>query len=143
METKQNSTFRRDRGMSKKVSINNFASEVTKITREYLDEVEDNTSKAIMETAFDARDELKVAGAFKDGKKRKYRRGWTITFEQSRTAIEAIVHNTDYQLTHLLEFGHQLVKGGRHVGDVRAFPHIEEVNEEAQRMLEERIEKAL
>ena len=73
METKQNSTFRRDRGMSKKVSINNFASEVTKITREYLDEVEDGTNKAIMETAFDARDELKVAGDFKDGKKRKER----------------------------------------------------------------------
>ena len=60
--------------MSKKVSINNFAGEVTKITREYLDEVEDGTNKAIMETAFDARDELKVAGDFKDGKKRKYRR---------------------------------------------------------------------
>ena len=129
--------------MAKKVNLNNFASEITKITREYLEEVEDETDKAVMETAFDARDELKVAGAFKDGKKGRYRKGWTITFNQTRLNIEAIVHNTDYQLTHLLEFGHQLVRGGRKIGDVQAFPHIDQVNEEAQRMLEERISKAI
>ena len=129
--------------MARKVSINNFASEVTKITREYLEEVEDETDKAVMETAFEARDELKVAGDFKNGKKGRYRNGWTITFNQKRTNVEAIVHNTDYQLTHLLEFGHQLVIGGRNVGEVRAFPHIADVNDEAQRMLEERISKAI
>lgn len=129
--------------MSRKVSLNNFASEVTKITKEYLEEVEDETEKAVMETAFEARDELKVAGSFKDGKKARYRKGWTITFNQKRLNIEAIVHNSDYQLTHLLEFGHQLVIGGRNVGEVRAFPHIADVNDEAQRMLEERIRKAI
>ena len=130
------------RKMSKKVSINNFASEITKITREYLDEVEEGANKAVMETAFDARDDLKVAGDFKN-RTGRYRKGWTITFDQSRFAITAIVHDVAYQLTHLLENGHQLVRGGRVIGEVQAFPHIEEVNNEAQRMLEERIEKAI
>ena len=40
--------------MSKKVNFNNFASEVMKITKDYAQEVEDESSKVVMETAFEA-----------------------------------------------------------------------------------------
>lgn len=129
--------------MSKKVNLNNFASEVTKITKEYADEVTDKTEAAIMKTAFHAEEQLHVAGNFED-RSGKYHKGWTITFYKLRFGLEAVVHNKRYQLTHLLESGHAKWLWGRPTsGQVRAFPHIEAVNEEAQRMLEEEIRKGI
>lgn len=130
--------------MSRKVNFNNFAGEVSKITAAYAEEVDDAVTKAVMDTAFHAEEQLHVAGDFKNGAKGKYRKGWTITFNQLRYGIEATVHNKDYQLTHLLESGHAKYLWGKKTGDsVRAFPHIEKVNEEAQRMLEEEIRRSL
>lgn len=127
--------------MSKKVNFKNFASEVMKITEDYVDDVQDESSQAIMKTAFHAEKELHVAGDFKGT---EYRKGWTITFNQLRYGLEAIVHNKKYQLTHLLESGHAKFLWGRATGEeVRAFPHIEAVNEEAQMMLEEEIRRSI
>ena len=128
--------------MSKKVNLNNFASEVTKITKEYADEVTDKTEAAIIKTAFEAERELHVAGSF--GGTGKYKRGWTVTFNKLRYGLEAVVHNKLFMLTHLLESGHSKWLWGRPTNEeVRAFPHIENVNEEAQKMLEEEIRKGL
>lgn len=125
-------------------SVNDFTGEVTKILKAYADEVNDITTEAVMKTAFEAEEQLHVAGDFKNGAKSKYRKGWTVTFEQHRLYIEAIVHNKDYQLTHLLESGHAKWLWGRSTNEeVRAFPHIAQVNEEAQRMLVERIERGI
>jgi hypothetical protein len=130
--------------MSRRVSVNNFASEVYKITKEYANEVEDASEQAVIKTAFQAEQDLHVAGDFKNGKKSKYRKGWTITFNQLRYGLEAVVHNRDYQLTHLLESGHAKFLWGKPTGEeVRAFPHIAAVNEEAQRMLEEEIKRRI
>ena len=110
-----------------------------KITSDYADEVEDQTEKAVTKTAFEAEKKLHVAGSFQNGSG-KYRKGWTVTFNKLRYGLEAVVHNKDYQLTHLLESGHSKWLWGRKgSGDVQAFPHIEAVNEEAQKMLEEEL----
>ena len=129
--------------MAKTVNYNNFAYEVMKITEEYVEEVTEETEAAVMKTAFQAKSDLHVAGNFAN-RTGKYRRGWTITFNQLRYGLEAIVHNKLYQLTHLLESGHSKWLWGRPTGeDVQAFPHIAQVNEEAQRMLQEEIKRRL
>lgn len=129
--------------MAKKVSLNNFASEVIKITEDYADEVTDSTEAAVMKTAFKAESDLHVAGGF-DNRTGKYRKGWTITFNQLRYGLEAVVHNKVYMLTHLLESGHSKWLWGRPTGeDVQAYPHIANVNEEAQRMLQEEIKRSV
>ena len=80
----------------------------------------------------EARDRLKTAGTFED-RTGRYRRGWRATLRKSRLSVEARVYNqTDYRLTHLLEFGHQMRGGGRS----KAFPHIAEVNDWAIREFE-------
>lgn len=128
--------------MAKKVNLNNFGAEVIKITKEYADEVTDKTEAAIMKTAFHAEEELHVAGSF--GGTGQYKRGWTVTFNKLRYGMEAVVHNKLFMLTHLLESGHSKWLWGRPTNEeVRAFPHIESVNEEAQRMLEEEIRKGI
>ena len=124
---------------NKYVSVNDFSGEVSKIFDVYSDEIVENVNEAVKEVAEDSKKELKVAGEFQN-RSGKYRKGWRVSFNKLRYGIEAVVHNKVYPLTHLLESGHAKWLFGRDTGEeVRAFPHIEKVNEEAQKKLEEEI----
>lgn len=129
--------------MSKRVSVDNFAEEVTKIYKEYADYTVDQVNEAVEDVANESRDKLKVEGDFKN-RSGDYRKGWRVTFNKLRYGIEATIHNKVYMLTHLLESGHAKWLWGRDTGEtVRAFPHIEKVNEEAQKRLEDEIKRRL
>ena len=57
-----------------------------------------------------------------------YAAGWAMRSEENRDGwVEATVYNaTDWQLTHLLEKGHQKFIHGHNTGErVPAYPHIE------------------
>ena len=125
------------------VSVDDFSGAVTSILKDYSKDVLVQTDEAVREVATEAKNELKVEGGFQN-KSGKYRRGWRITFNEKRLGLEAVVHNNVYQLTHLLESGHAKWLWGRNTGEtVRAFPHIEKVNEEAQKKLQEEIARRL
>lgn len=129
--------------MAKKVSVEQFTSEITHILRTYSDAAMEEVNDVVRDVANESRDELKVAGSF-NNRTGKYRKGWSVTFREKRLGIEATVHNKLYQLTHLLESGHAKFLWGRATGEtVRAFPHIEKVNEEAQRKLEEEVKRRI
>ena len=130
--------------MSKRyVSVNDFSGEATKILKSWSTEVLEETNEAVKDVATEARDELKVEGKF-ENRSGKYRKGWKVTFTELRYGLEATVHNKVYQLTHLLESGHAKWLWGKDTGEtVQAFPHIENVNKEAQRKLEEEIVRRL
>ena len=128
---------------SKYISADDFSGEVTKLFDVYSDEIMESVNETIREVATDSRKELKVAGDFKN-RSGKYRKGWRITFNELRYGLEAVVHNKSYPLTHLLESGHAKWLFGRDTGEeVQAFPHIEKVNDEAQRKLEEEIARRI
>ena len=125
------------------VSANDFSGAVTNILKDWSADVLEQTNEAVKDVATEARDELKVEGEFQN-KSGKYRKGWKVTFTELRYGLQATVHNKVYQLTHLLESGHAKWLWGRDTGGtVQAFPHIEKVNEEAQRKLEEEIVRRL
>lgn len=125
------------------VSANDFSGAVTNILKDWSADVLEETNEAVKDVAIEARDELKVEGNF-ENRSGKYRKGWKVTFTELRYGLEATVHNKVYQLTHLLESGHAKWLWGRDTGGtVQAFPHIEKVNEEAQRKLEEEIIRRL
>lgn len=129
--------------MSRHVSANDFSGAVTTLIKDWSIEVVEQTKEAVVEVATEARNDLKVEGAFQN-RSGNYRRGWRVTFDESRYGIEATVHNKVYQLTHLLESGHAKFLWGRATGEtVQAFPHIANVNDEAQRKLEEEIKRRL
>ena len=71
----------------------------------------------------------------------RYGKSWNVkTTLETSTAMTVMVHSkTQYQLAHLLEFGHALRQGGR----TRAFPHIEPAEQRAAEMLEREVEAAL
>lgn len=64
----------------------------------------------------------------------EYSADWDQTTKTtSRLARKIIVYNEDhYRLTHLLEKGHALRRGGRKIGSVKAYPHIKPVEERVQ-----------
>lgn len=63
----------------------------------------------------------------------RYKRGWRAKIEKNLNDVNVIIYNqTDWQLTWLLENGHLLRNGKR----TRPIPHIEPVNDEAQREYE-------
>lgn len=62
----------------------------------------------------------------------RYAKGWV--YEKGKRTYNfkcsGVVRNkTDPQLTHILEYGHPLVRNGKVVGNVEAKPHIREVAE--------------
>lgn len=76
----------------------------------------------------------------------EYAKGWKWQYDrQTLKGYQAvIIYNSDhYQLTHLLENGHALVRGGRTVGEVKPFPHIEPAQQEAERYMLDHLQEAL
>lgn len=75
----------------------------------------------------------------------EYARGWRY---DKVTSSYGLVHITVYnetkpQLTHLLEFGHVLKRGGRKVGDVKAYSHILARINLAEELLMKKVEEQL
>ena len=107
--------------------VNQLASEINKILREYSDGVGEKLSTIAEKIAKDGAKKLKVVGDFEGHRVNGYRKGWRAKVVNDKW----VVHNaTNYQLTHLLEHGHALKRGGRKIGDTRAFEHIRKVEQE-------------
>lgn len=127
----------------KYVSVNDFSGEIVKIYVGYIDSVRETTDETIRDIAKESKDQLKIEGDFQN-RTGRYRKGWKVTFNEDRFGIQAVIHNKVYQLTHLLESGHAKWLFGRDTGEeVQAFPHIEKVNEETHRRLEEELARRL
>ena len=126
--------------MSKKVKVDNLASELMKALEEFSDFTEEAVDKGVSETADEAVKELRNAHPPGSGKygswDKKYNKGWTV--KKTKRDKTATIHNaTDYQLTHLLEKGHAKKNGGR----TQAFPHIAPVAEKCEDALINNIKK--
>lgn len=120
--------------MSKKVSIDSVASEITDILKEYTTEVEEGLEEAKEEAAKDGATTLKSRSPV--GKTGKYHKGW----RAKKVGKAWIIHNaTRYQIAHLLEKGYAKVGGGR----VPGRPHIAPVEEEVIKDYEKRVEKVI
>ena len=98
---------------------------VKQYLREYDGDVMEMTYKTIKEVAQEAVKKLRTQE--KTPKRTgKYAKGWTYRMERGRANVGAIVYGKSgtYQLAHLLEHGHAIIRGGRKVGDAEAKEHI-------------------
>lgn len=118
--------------MARTVSIDNLAEAIVDSVREYTSDVEDAIPDVVERHAKAALKDLKDNSPEETG---DYRKGWRLKKVYSRDGFTGFtLHNkTDYQLTHLLEFGHANRDGGR----TAARPHIAAVAEEHGRLLTE------
>lgn len=125
------------------VTINNLDEAIKAELENYNVEVVKATNESIREVAKEAKKILKNGGQYQ-ARTGAYEKDWTAKQrERASSVVEVdgytVFNKKHYQLTHLLEYGHQSRNGGR----VRAFSHIAPVNEQIGDMIAGMIERKL
>ena len=123
--------------MADTVKIEDLATELATALSDYSEEVTQGVMKAIDEESKEAAKGLKNQSPVLTG---DYAKGWTSknTYKGKYSKINTIHNKTDYQLTHLLEYGHVKRNGGR----VAAKPHIKPVETRGIENLTRKVESA-
>jgi len=104
----------------------------------YTDEVAEEVKQACKDVSKEMTDNIKRDSPVKTG---DYKKGWKakIAFEDKNNIRITTYNAKKSSITHLLEFGHAKVNGGR----VEGKPHIRPNEEKAKTELVKRIEGAL
>ena len=123
---------------NKKVKVDNLAKAILEELENFKDVTDEACDKGVTETAKEAVKALRNAHPAGSGEygswDKSYNKGWKVmqTKTDKRYNKKATIHNaTDYQLTHLLEKGHDIIRNGAKVGRAKAYPHIGPVEQEA------------
>jgi len=94
----------------------------------YKEDIDEDVIETVDEITKKARDELKQNSPRGKGtRSNPYYKGWAIKLNKKRSGVyhKVIWNKTNYQLTHLLEFGHVTRNGGR----TKAIPHIRPIEQ--------------
>ncbi|QPC47111.1 HK97 gp10 family phage protein [Mangrovibacillus cuniculi] len=114
--------------------VKDFTKELLLEIQHYTDEVRESVEVAKEEETNEAVKLLR--GAPSPKLTGDYQRGWG----RKKVGKSIIVHNrTNYQLTHLLEYGHQNTDGTR----TAPVPHIRPVEEKVIQSFVEKVERAI
>lgn len=120
--------------------------ELQKAVMDYLENYKEDIDEDVIDTVDQitkkARDELKqTSPRGKGNRSNPYYNGWAIKLGKRRSGVyhKVIWNKTNYQLTHLLEFGHATRNGGR----TRAIPHIRPIEEKYNVEFVENLEKKI
>ncbi len=128
------------------VKIGDFATAVMRELNAYEQLAQEEIEKAIDETAKETVKDLKSSSPKgKSRKKGTYAKGWTSKItSRGKGAYGRTVHaGKGASLTHLLEYGHALRRGGRTTGRAGARPHIAAAEQRAINLFRKKIEEAL
>ena len=123
--------------MSNKVKINLLEKEIMKALTEYADDITEVVEKDADKIGKEATEELKQISP--KGARKSYAKGWKLKKDKvGKNKYVVKIHNkTDYQLTHLLEFGHATRNGGR----TTAQPHIRPTEEKYSEKFEKELRR--
>lgn len=126
-----------------KITIDSLDEEIKRQLEDFNVQAIEAANKSIKEAANEAVKMLREGGPYQN-RKGAYAKDWTAGQRNKTKSVVEIngytVYNKEhYQLTHLLEHGHQSRNGGR----VKAFSHIAPVNEQVGAMVVEKIERKL
>lgn len=118
-----------------------IAEQLDDIFEEYAESLETAKDVAAEKTAKETAKELKSVSPVGTGPRAgKYARGW-----RSRETDDGyVVYNaTDWQLTHLLNNGHDLYLHGNHIGYLQGDDHIGKVEKKMNEEFEQAISRGL
>ena len=124
--------------MATKVSIDQMASAIMDVLKEYADLATDDLKAVVKKTGNEVRKQIQSTAPKASG---KYSKSWSVkTTKESSNGMEVTVYSRNrYQLAHLLEFGHAK-RGG---GSVAARPHIAAAEQAGIESFEQAIERSL
>jgi len=124
--------------MSKAIKIDSLAKEIAKALESYADDISEVVEEVSNEVGKEAVDEIKQTSPKKHG---NYAKGWKLKKDKSGKGKYCIkIHNkTNYQLTHLLEFGHATRNGKR----TKAIPHIRPIEQKYSKKYEQELKRKI
>lgn len=124
--------------MSKTIKVDSLAKEIAKALEDYSDDISELVEDTANEVGKEAVDEIKQTSPKKRG---SYAKGWALKKDKlGKNEYSVKIHNkTDYQLTHLLEFGHATRNGKR----TKAIPHIRPVEEKYSEKYERELKRKI
>lgn len=127
--------------MAETVKVDDLAKVVSDELDGFAGMLPDEIAEAQKAAAKRAQKQLRSTSPEKTG---TYAKNWKIQTTKTRTgATTQIYQGKKPGLTHLLEYGHPIVSGGRVAGQAKAFPHIADANAAAQSAFEEELRKRL
>lgn len=120
------------------IKADHLAETVAKELRKYASAATEDIKAATDEVAKGCVQELRSTSPKDTG---AYSKGWTkkTAFENATSKRQTVHNKTDYQLTHLLEYGHAKHNGGR----VPAKPHIKQAEQNAIDLMIKKTKEAL
>lgn len=125
--------------MSITIKPEQLQSTVQGMLSEIPQQVDNVIDEAAAKVAKEAVQTLKATSPKRPGGGR-YAKGWSV----KKVGNQTVVHNrTDYQLTHLLENGHDVISHGRKVGHFDGITHIAPVEKEVIDKMTEEVEKGI
>ena len=121
--------------------MTDLVSQFKQIMDGYLQDVQDATDEATTEVGEKTAQFLKDNSGIRRHRKRKsYVKGFKVTIDRKGLTTKAVVHNTEYRLTHLLENGHAIKNGtGRTYGKTKPIPHWSKAQDYAKKEFEKLI----
>lgn len=125
--------------MSNSIHISELSKEISNVVKSYSKEIELEVGEATDFVAKSTVQELKRNSPKRSG---KYARNWTKR-KQGPTGQIVFQKDPTYRITHLLENGHALKRGGRTKGEVKGQPHIAIAEEKAVSSLEKELIRRL
>ena len=116
-----------------------IGAEIMKELKSYSNEVAEKINVSAKKSANKLKREIQENSPEKTG---SYKKGWRVRqVYKSHTLSQYVVHNaTDYQLTHLLEFGHAINGGTQRV---KPIPHIAPAEEKVVDEFMNEVKKAV
>lgn len=126
-----------------------LTSAVNKILMDYADEVELAMLKVEDDVSKEAAKKLKAPNGSPFNERshgkhgRHYQKDWYVDNQSKKRNAKFIVANHQYQLTHLLEKGHDIIRNGVKVGHADAKEHIKPVEKWTQKEVVDRMEDKL
>lgn len=130
--------------MSKTIKIDELSETVMDYLENYREDIQEDVEEVTDIVTRKAKDELRqISPRRKGSRSNPYYKGWSVKIQKrGKLKYHKVIWNkTNYQLTHLLEFGHATRNGGR----TKAIPHIQPVeqkyNVEFVDLLEQRIRR--
>lgn len=124
--------------MSKPIKVDSLSKEIMKALENYSDDISEAVEEVSDKVGEEAVKEIKQVSPKKCG---KYAKGWKLKKDKlGKNRYSVKIHNkTDYQLTHLLEFGHATKNGKR----TKAIPHIRPIEEKYSKEYERELKRKL
>lgn len=127
--------------MANAIKPDQLAAEITAMLVEYRDAVNVITEENVRQVMNEARADVRQRSPQRRPAGKSYKGHWRTKLIREGSTIKGIVYNDKAGLTHLLEFGHAYVNGGRYQGVEHIAPAQETANEAIERGIKEGIQK--